>query len=141
MNDYNLGYLNGILNSFSELNGTSYVLNPLPKKKTINHALIEYFYNKNCDYEYELELIEEKNWVFLEKILLEHFFYFINDKKLNNEIYNNNKQEEFVNLFLNNLYNPFEVKKIYKLKLDSYRDIIIEFEDDSYYILELRILY
>ena len=141
MNDYILGYLNGILDSFSALNGTSYLINPLPRKETINEALIEYFNNKNSLLEFELELIEDNNWVFLKIFLKDHLFYFINEKNLSHKIYDNSSQDQFVNIFLDNLYRLHEVKKIYKLKSKTDRNILIEFENQSYYIFEMKILY
>ena len=152
MNEYNIGYLNGILNAFAHINNGNYRaydfgLKSLPNDKSLKDSLQDQFY----DYSevFDLNIIKENHWNFLKEILLDQLFDYqhnhnpIIDSSKSYSLFDRSFQEDFVLDFLNTLYYSSDVKNIYKLELKNLKkhyavsslNIIIEMEDKTNFIL------
>lgn len=151
MNDYNFGYLNGILNAFAHINNCNntaydFALKYLPDDKSLKNALQDQFYDYSEDF--DLNIIKENDWNYLKKILLDQLFDYqynhnpILDSSKSYSLFDKSFQEDFVLDFLNTLYYSSDVKNIYKLELKNLKkryapslDIVIEMENKTNFIL------
>ncbi len=148
MNDYNFGYLNGILNAFAHINngnyrGHSFELNFLSKNKSLDDSLKDI-----CD-GFDFKIIKkDDHWNYLKEVLLEQLFYYqhnhnpIVDSSKKYSLFEKSFQEDFVLDFLNSLCFSADIQNIYKLDLKNPKrfsisslDILIEMEDKTKLIL------
>ncbi len=147
MNDYNIGYLNGILKAFAHINNGNYrsydfELSLLPKNKSLDDSLKDI-----CD-GFDLKNIKDNHWNYLKEVLLGQLFYYqynhnpIIDSSKKYSLFDRSFQEDFVLDFLNTLCFSAEIQNIYELDLKNPKrfsisslDILIEMEDKTNLIL------
>lgn len=150
--DYELGFLNGVLETFSRFNnktnqGHDFRLSSFEKEKDLLKSVENNF--KNISESIKLIKIEENHFEYLKNALFQNLFGYqhdslcLEDPKKAFSLFDKSFQDDFLIDILNVFYEMVEPKNLYYVRIEnlkkyyanSYIDIVIESEEGNNYIL------